>query len=254
MAVDLRLQLCGALVVEYTGGVLAEAKLPGRQGRRLWAYLVLSRGRQIARDELASVIWGEDIPDAWGDSLNALVSRLRAALRPVTSAHGLAVRGEVGWYALQLPDDTFIDIERGWRALLRAEAALRQREFAAAFAESLITRSIAGRGFLPGEEGVWIEAHRRALADNLVQATELSAEASLGLGNPGEAHRIARELVALDPLRESGYRLLMRALAVTGNAAQAVRVMDECRLALRQQAGVAPSAETERIFQEIVGR
>ena len=64
----------------------------------------------------------------------------------------------------------------------------------------------------------------------------------------------ARLLLALDPLCEASYRWLMRALAAGGNPAQAARVFAACRRELRERAGMAPSAETERVFQEIAGR
>jgi len=57
-------------------------------------------------------------------------------------------------------------------------------------------------------------------------------------------------LVALEPLRESGYRLLIRALAASGNRAQAARVMAECRTALRA-VSLTPSTETLRVFADI---
>ena len=46
-----RVQLCGRFVVEVDGARV-EARLPGRRGRILFAYLVLHRGRQLPRDEL----------------------------------------------------------------------------------------------------------------------------------------------------------------------------------------------------------
>lgn len=255
MASDIRIQICGPLAIEYAGTVVREPGLPGRQGRRLWTYLVLNRRRPVPRDELATAMWGDAVPDAWDNSLNALVSRLRGVLRRLGAERGgLAVRGSGGRYTLELPDEAFIDFERGWRALLRAESALRAREYAACAAEALIARGIAGRGFLPGEDAPWIEVHRRALADTLVQATELSAEAELARGASRDAQRLAREVIDLDALRESGYRLLMRALAASGNGAQAVRVMDECRRALQSTVGAAPSKETERVFREVIGR
>ncbi len=244
---ELRLQICGPLSIEQGDALVPERRLPGRQGRRLLAYLVLNRERAAPRDELATALWGDDVPDAWDASLNALASRLRASLRQIA---GIELRSGVGWYALRV-GEAFIDFERCWRAVLRVEVHLRERDFSAAIMESLIARAIAARGFLPGEGGAWIEARRRVLADTLVQATELAGEVQLARGSPSDAHRIGRELVGLDPLRESGYRLLMRALAASGNAAQALRIMEECRLALREIAGAAPSPETERVFREV---
>ena len=252
MASGIRLQVCGPLAIEYAGTVILERQLPGRQARRLWAYLVLNRRRPVPRDELATAIWGDAIPDAWDASLNAIVSRLRGVLgRLGAASDGLAIRGSGGRYTLELPDEAFIDFERGWRALLRAESALRERDYPACVAEALIARGIAARSFLPGEDAPWIEVQRRVLADTLVQATELSGEAELARGAASDAQRLAREVVDLDALRESGYRLLMRSLAASGNGAQASRVMEECRSALRELAGARPSAETERVFREV---
>jgi DNA-binding SARP family transcriptional activator len=245
-----RIQLCGTLCVERGSARVPEERLPGAHGRRLWAYLVLERGRPVARDELADAIWDDAIPDAWHESLHALASRLRAALRPIEA---VVLRGDVGRYELRIPDDAFIDIERAWKALLRSEAALRAGDASVALAETLIARSIAERGFLAGEEGGWIEGRRRALRETLVEATDLAAEAELLRKNFRDAERVARAAINLDPLRESGYRLLMRALAGAGNGAQALHVMEECRAALHDQVGAAPSDETERVFREAVG-
>lgn len=252
MTEGLRLQICGRLAIEHRGGTLGESRFPGRQGRRLWAYLVLNRRRALPRDELAEAIWGDETPDAWPDDLNVLVSRLRSALRGVAAAD-VAIRGEPGRYTLDVPAESFVDFERCWRALLRGEAALRQGDVATTLMEALVARSIASRGFLVGEVGDWIEGQRRVLADTEVQAIEIAAEAELRGGKAMAAHRLGRELVGVDPLRESGYRLLMRALAASGNRALAIRIMDECRAVLREQVGVGPSAETERVFREAVG-
>jgi len=114
----------------------------------------------------------------------------------------------------------------------------------------VIAHEIAARGFLPGEDGEWIEAERRVLRDIELQSLEAIAEAEIAEGRAAEAERVARTLIGRDALRESGYRLLMRALAAGGNGAQAARVMEECRLALAA-ADAAPSAETERVYREL---
>ncbi|MEA2514544.1 MAG: family transcriptional regulator, regulator of embCAB operon, partial [Thermomicrobiales bacterium] len=98
------------------------------------------------------------------------------------------------------------------------------------------------------------EGQRRALLDLQLHALECTVEAELLRGNPDIAEREAEYLLFLDPLRESGYRLLMRALAAGGNAAQAVRVMEDCRRRLRDEGGMAPSLETEHVFQSVTIR
>jgi DNA-binding SARP family transcriptional activator len=247
-----RVYVCGRLAIECGETVLREAAFPARQGRRLWTYLVLHRRWPVGRDELATAIWGDAIPDAWSVTLSALVSRLRAMLRPLASAAPeLAIRGEDARYWLALPPGAAVDHERARAGLHAAEIALRIDDWATALSESLVALGIAARGFLGGEEAPWIEGERRALADLHLDALECTVEAELRRGNPADAEREAKRLLLIAPLRESGYRLLMRALAAGGNGAQAVRVMETLRRTLRDEGGVSPSPETEVLFREI---
>ena len=55
------------------------------------------------------------------------------------------------------------------------------------------------------------------------------------------AVRAGRQLVRLVPLRESGYQVLMRALACQGNVAEALRVYSDLCDILREELGVSPS-------------
>jgi len=230
-----RISICGRLRVETDAGALEEESLPGRLGRRLWVYLVLNRRRPIGRGEIGEALWGEDTPEAADASLNALVSRLRSAIRTV--APDVKLRASGGTYSLALPADVFVDRERAWTAIHHVEALRRQGDSVNAWAEA----------------GAWIEAERRTLRDTELQALEAIGQAEIDRHRADEAERVGRRLIAADPLRESGYRLLMRALAAGGNPAQAGRVMDECRSALAA-AAASPSAETERLYREIVGR
>src|SRR5882757_3036610 len=53
------------------------ARVPGRQGRLLFAYLVLNRHRLTSRDELVEALWPHELPTASEAGLNALISKLR---------------------------------------------------------------------------------------------------------------------------------------------------------------------------------
>ena len=246
----MRVTICGRLRIESDAAVIDESSLPGRLGRKLWAYLVLNRRRPVGRGEIATALWGDEEPDAADASLNAVVSRLRTALGRLDPA--VELQAATGSYTLALPADVFVDRERAWDAIHHVQAIRRRGDAAGAWAEAVIAHEIAARGFLPGEEGEWIEAERRTLGDIELQALEAVVEAEIDQKRPPEAERAARMLIARDALRESGYRLLMRALAAGGNGAQAARVMDECHAAFAD-AGVAVSPETERVYREVSG-
>jgi SARP family transcriptional regulator, regulator of embCAB operon len=55
------------------------------------------------------------------------------------------------------------------------------------------------------------------------------------------------------PYRESGYRHLMRALTAEGNTAEALR-LQELRALLREELGIAPSAETLALHACLLGQ
>jgi hypothetical protein len=67
---------------------------------------------------------------------------------------------------------------------------------------------VAERGFLPGEEALWIDEIRHQLKVLRLRALECYAAAGLGIGGTelAAAVRAGRQLIRLAPLRESGYR------------------------------------------------
>ena len=251
---ELRLYVCGHIAVEAGDAAVLERAFPARQGRRLWAYLVLHRRWPVGRTDLVEAVWGMDAPDAAESALNALVSRLRAALRPVTARQpDFAIRGEPGRYAVALPPGAFVDYERARTAIHAADAAVHGGDLPAALAEARVAMEIAGRGFLPGEDGAWIEGARETLGTIRARAHERTVEIELARGSPERAEAEARDLLARDPLRESAYRLLMRSLAAGGNPAAVPGVLAQCRHVLATRAGLDPSPETERAARDLSG-
>lgn len=233
----LRIYLCGQLAIESAETVIPEGAFPARQGRRLWAYLALNRRQPIGRDMVAEAIWGDEAPDAWDVALNALVSRLRRTIRP--AAAEIALVGEAGRYRLLLPATAFVDLERARDALHRAEVSMRRERVGEALAEARVAMEIAARGFLAGEEGAWVEGYRRLLHDIRMHALEHTVEGERRRGRLDAAEREAEHLIAIDPLRESSYRLLADVLAGNGNAGRAARVIEEGNRLLAAEAKVS---------------
>ncbi|MGH2909128.1 MAG: ATP-binding protein, partial [Solirubrobacteraceae bacterium] len=115
--------------------------------------------------------------------------------------------------------------------------------------------NIAGRGLLPGVQAGWVEPRRRELAELRLQALEVIGRAGLELGGTqlGSVERAGRALIELEPFRESGYVLLMEALAAQGNIAEAVRVFERLRRLLRDDLGTVPSPEVIVVQERLLG-
>ena len=59
---NVRISLTERLAVEANGTVLDEQRFPGRQGRIVFAYLAAQKDRPVPRDELAELLWGDELP------------------------------------------------------------------------------------------------------------------------------------------------------------------------------------------------
>jgi DNA-binding SARP family transcriptional activator len=241
-----RVQICGPLVFEREGQRL-DALLPGRQGRLLFAYLVINRDRQVPRDELAEALWREPDPAAVDARLNPLLSKLRRVFGVGSVAGRSTLR-------LCLPPGAWVDLEAATEAIHRAESSVVQQDWARAWGPALTALFVAERGFLPGEDAPWIDEIRHQLTVLRLRALECYAAAGLGIGGTelAAAVRAGRELTRLAPLRESGYRYLMQALAAQDNLAEAINVYAQLSQCLRDQLGVSPSPATRELYQRLL--
>src|SRR5262245_59229290 len=230
------------LAVEADGARLDEQRFPGRQGRILFAYLVAQKARPVPRDELAELLWGDELPATWEKALRVLMTKLRALLEECGIDGSTALTSAFGCYKLTLPAAAWIDVDAAESALERAEAALAAADLAEARSQATVAAARARRSFLPGEDGLWVEEKRRDLHEALVRALECLRDASFGAGELAEAVRYAEEVTDLEPFRESGYRRLMEVHAAAGDSAEALRVYERCRRLLADELGAYPSS------------
>ena len=229
-----------------------EQRFPGRQGRIVFAYLAAQNGRPVPRDELADLLWGDELPATWVKALGVLMTKLRALLEECGIDGSTALTSAFGCYKLSLPAGSWVDVDAALEALERAEAELTVGDFAEAKAQAATAAALARRIFLPGEDAPWVEGKRRDLHEVLVRAVECFRDASFGAGDFAEAVRHGEEVIRLESFRESGYRRLMEAHAAAGNPAEALRAYERCRRFLADELGAYPSAETEAVYLEVL--
>ena len=242
-----RIQLCGRFVLELDGQRI-EAGLPSRQGRLLFAYLALNRDRAATRDELVDALWPFATPAAAPAALTVLVSKVRAALGPEILSGRTELR-------LNLPPDARIDVEDALAAVHEAQSAVALGDWKRAWGPALRAQFIARRPLLPEHDTPWLDQWRQRLDDTHDQALEAYATSCLGIGGTElpAAERAARRLLERSPLRETGYALLMNALAAQGNIAQAMHVFDRARTTLDQELGITPGRAIQEAHARLLG-
>src|SRR3954453_3559096 len=240
------IRLCGPVLVE-ANGQRVDAGLPGRQGRLLFAYLVLNRSRGCPRDELIAVLWAEGPPAAADSALSALLSKLRRALGDGV----LTGRGEL---RLHLEPPVVVDIEASRVAIAEAEAAMEAGDHALAAVRARSALQSDLQTFLPDAEGGWAAEQRRELETLRLRGLETLAEAGLRQGGRelGAAEQAARAAIAAAPFRESAHRLLMEIHEAAGNPAEALRAFEELRSLLREELGTTPGPAAMAVFERVL--
>ncbi len=242
-----RVQLCGSLQVHWDGERLDDA-LAGRQGRLLFAFLVLHRERPVRRDELVEALWAGEGPPAAGDALlRPLLSRLRRAL----GSGRLEGRSEL---ALAFPEDTWIDWEVAGEALRSSSSCAAAGDFAAALDHARAGAEIVERGLLPGLDAPWLDRFRGELDERRVELLEAVALSGARLGDAElpEAERAARRAIQAAPFRESARVALLQVLRARGNVAEALVAFDEFRTLLRDELGSSPGPQALALHAELL--
>ncbi|MFC9293062.1 BTAD domain-containing putative transcriptional regulator [Streptomyces sp. NPDC057011] len=210
--------------------------------RMLLARLALEGGRPVAADSLVDGLWGEEPPSDAANALQALVSRLRRALRG-----SAAVESASGGYRISVRAED-VDVHRFEDLTARG-----RRELAAG-------RAGEAASLLGAALGLWRGA---ALADVLdapfagpvatrlhdlrAAAAEDHCDAELRLGRYGEVLADLEATGAQRPLSERVAGLRMRALSAAGRQSDALAVYEAIRERLGEELGVDPSAELREI-------
>lgn len=245
-AVRTRVRLCGPLALEIDGHDAAAA-VPAGQARSLLAYLLTREERRADRGALIDVVWPSGAPKDPQADLRVILTRLRRALAPATLEGREQLR-------LTLPAPVWVDVEVAVGAIEAARGDAGAAAWRGVLEHARAALELLRPGFLPAQGGAWAQDERREHEELELEALEWIARAGLALGGAelAAAQRAARDLVSRSPFRESGHRLLMEALAATGNAAEALQVYDALRCLLRDELGAAPAPELQALHQRLL--
>ncbi|HEY5150714.1 MAG TPA: BTAD domain-containing putative transcriptional regulator [Mycobacterium sp.] len=209
----------------------------GPKRRAVLALLALAEGRIVTVDRLLDALWPEEPPDSGRQALHTHVFRLRghfgvAAARLQTRQDG---------YRLDLTAGD-LDVTRA-RALLAAARANRQLDPVRAL--TLLREADAlWRGPMLADLteidpiATAVEGYSRLHRD----VTDALIACAIDAGQADEVVALASSSLTPDPLREPAVLLLMRALAATTQAREALRIGREYRHRLVEETGLDPSA------------
>jgi predicted ATPase/DNA-binding SARP family transcriptional activator len=232
----LRVEVLGPLRVVVDG---TPVEVPGPKRRAVLALLALAEGRTVSVDRLVDALWPA-AEESGRQALHTHVSRLRAHLG--------AAAGR-----LQTRHDGYrLDLAAGDLDLAQARTLLATARASSGGALALLQDAHAlWRGpvltDLTDVEPIAVavedcERLHREITDALIAC-------AVDAGRARDVVALATAAHGADPLRESAVLLLMRVLAATGQAPEALRIGREYRRRLAEETGLDPSpalAERER--------
>lgn len=249
----LRVRVFGGLEVWHRGRRWREFET--RKAAALFGYLIASTGRQVTRASLAALLWPEANEAQGRQSVRQALYSITATLpRTAVKAPVLSIEGErVG---INPEAGVWSDVSQ-FLALLGNEDSLDARH-----SSHMLARAVQlYRGeLLSGVEvrdapefELWLVAEQERFRYLAIDALQALAATYLSRGEHRLGVEYARRLVAMDPFREEGHRLLMALLAAAGNRASAVAHYRTLVVTLESELGAEPAPQTTELFHCILG-
>lgn len=233
------------LNVDVFGGIAAvDSRNAGslalsRAGQELLGCLVLvAADRPLRREALAEMLW----PDC---DLDASRQRLRSALWRLRRSLGTGLRaavchdGDRVWcdrnHLAPLPHARFAEtIETCCAGPVEAMTAEDFRHLDAAL-------ELYAAPVMDGFDSTWILPHRERFAELYCRGLERQITWYRTHGNPEATIRAGRTLLREDPYREDVHAMLIGLYAAAGQPRRALRQFHDCRAAIEEDLGVAPT-------------
>jgi len=242
----LRAQLLGRFEVWRNDAPIPPADWHGQKPRDLLKILLLARGRFVSKDQLCDWLWPDADPASAEANLRSAVSDLRKLLEPDLG------RGRDSAFILTRREGYAFDLT----ALVAVDVIDFERaaQTAAASRPGLESALALYRGDLLEEDpyAEWAIPERGRLRALRVEALARLADLCLAEADYPATTAICEQALALDAGRETLWRSLMRAHALSGDRAAALRTFDRCRAALAHDLGVDPLPETAALHEQIL--
>ncbi len=212
--------------------------LASRPAQNLLAYLLLTAGQPHRREQLAALFW-PDAPDANARSnLRHALWRLRNAI----DTQGEYLQVDTQTVAFNPQSDYSLDTD-----------TLQQELTGNWPTETLIEVVSAYSGdLLPGLYAEWADQERERLRGVFERQMGLLLDRLTADGRWAEAQQWAERWLAVNRASEPAYRALMTAASAQGDMSGLATTYQRCLEALRDELGVAPSAQTRTLYDHLL--
>jgi DNA-binding SARP family transcriptional activator/predicted ATPase len=240
----LRIELLGRLRFFFGQHLLTSVSTNRLQS--LLAFLVLHSDAAQSREHTAFLLWPESSESQARTNLRQLLHHLRRAL-PIECSLLVTDNHTVRWR----PDSACsVDVFEFETAAARAANAEKQDDLPTAREALEEAARLYQDDLLPDLYDEWLQTKREDLRrQHLEVLGRLAALLERARDYPA-AIRHATRLVAVDPLREASYQLLMRLHLGNHDRSTALRVYHQCMRTLKRELGISPAQVTRDLFTQ----
>jgi DNA-binding SARP family transcriptional activator/predicted ATPase len=250
--VSLQIRLLGGLLLESGGRTLP--RIPSRPGRSLFAYLVLNRDREIARDRLTGLFW-PDMPDS---QARRRLSQALWQVQTLLSEAGLTgtyIQAGANTVRFNPSSDYWLDVEDFEAATVAVKEAIAGEGVSATELSRLSEAVELYRGdLLSGFYDDWLLVDQQRLRQIYFGALRNLATIHKSRGEFEDALAYSRRLALLDPLNEEAHRDVMRLCLLAGRPNDALLQYEVCFSTLADELGTDPEPATTELFESIAAQ
>jgi len=242
--IPIRICALGGFDLAIDGVAFASGVKPQRRPLDLLKVLLVSNGHCVGTAELADKLWPDSDGDTARNSLQVAVHRLR---RLLGRDQAVVVHDRKVCLDHELCAVDVWAFERNAQELLRTFSD--GPSFSERAAETL--RLYRGHLFAHEPDQAWMLAPRERLRRLWLSLVRCVGDYHEARGEEDRACELYQRTVDMDPLAEEVYRRLLRCQQKAGESAEAMHTYRCCREQLVTVLGVAPSAETERLYNTL---
>lgn len=231
-----RVTLLGSFRAHDGAGVAIA--VPAKKAQALIAVLALAHPREVPRERLIDLLWG-DI-----DQGRARQS-LRQALVTVRRLVGPVIRADRDLVSLD-PDNCQVDLIAFFELITSSDVESLRR--AMGLYQGML---LEGLSLSEDQFDHWLNVERARLSKLATETMLRLADAQVAEGNHAGSVTTLHRLLELDPACEEAHRSLMRSLQAAGQRSAALQQYKTCRRALKWHLDAEPSPDTKALYDEI---
>lgn len=242
----LRIQTFGGFEVWCGRRQISPTDWKREKARQLLQLLAAHHGEWLSRDQITLVLWPDADQSTAANNFKVTLSTLNQVLEPNRPA-GAAP------YFIQRRGDQYI---LNPTAKVRIDSEIFENLSRSQDPDQLKQASVLYQGCYFENEQVqeWFTAEAQYYHQLYLQAMDRLIDQALQVNDLEGALELAHALLNRDTLWEPAYRNLMTIYHRMGNQGMLQQIFQQCQQVFTRQLGMAISAETQALYDELMGR